>query len=355
MNDRAVALLEQYDIEVVRTKKGRGGILCDTPKGALILKEYAGNEARLLLQDGLLWHIREQGQVRTDTLVPTKEGKLWVKDRDGICYILKTYYEGRECNIHDREECLLIMRLLAKLHNSMEDYSWKPEKVLLEQEDGQGMPTGTVTAAPSPLQEYEKHNRELLSIRSYLYKKGQKQLFERRLQSVMDIYMEQAKETTRGWKAYVQQLKLQEPEHTCFHGDYQYHNVILYNGEWYVVNFEKCRPGSRMKDVYLLLRKLLEKSDWSAVLGRELLEAYGQIRPLSAVDCIDLYYRLSYPEKFWKIANFYYNSRKAWIPERNMEKLEKLLEQEEAKQDFLKTVFTPASLSEVTGGAELSS
>ena len=30
MNDRAVALLEQYEIEVLRTRKGRGAILCDT-------------------------------------------------------------------------------------------------------------------------------------------------------------------------------------------------------------------------------------------------------------------------------------------------------------------------------------
>lgn len=38
MNDRAVELLEQYEIEVLRTRKGRGAILCDTNLGILILK-----------------------------------------------------------------------------------------------------------------------------------------------------------------------------------------------------------------------------------------------------------------------------------------------------------------------------
>ena len=42
MNDRAVNLLEQYEIEVNRTWKGRGAILCDSNKGLLILKEYCG-------------------------------------------------------------------------------------------------------------------------------------------------------------------------------------------------------------------------------------------------------------------------------------------------------------------------
>ena len=74
-------------------------------------------------------------------------------------------------------------------------------------------------------------------------------------------------------------------------------------------------------------------------LGKELLEVYERIRPLSALSKIDLYYRLSYPEKFWKIANFYYNSGKAWIPGRNQEKLEKLLAQEKEKKEFLEKVF----------------
>ena len=51
MNDRAVALLEQYEIEVLRTRKGRGAILCDTQQGCLILKEYTGREEQLRLQE----------------------------------------------------------------------------------------------------------------------------------------------------------------------------------------------------------------------------------------------------------------------------------------------------------------
>ncbi len=322
MNDKAVTLLEQYDIEVLRTRKGRGAILCDTTQGTLIFKEYAGNEERLTLENQLLQQIAESGTVRVDALLPTKEGTLFVKDKDGISYILKTYYEGRECNIFERSECLIAMQILAKLHNSME----------LIGEAG-------VTKQRSPLQEYEKRNRELIRIRSYLHKKGQKHPFERQLGSAMDFYLEQARQVTEGWRTYEERLGHRQCGQTCYHGDYQYHNIILYEKDWYVVNFEKCQRGSQVSDIYLLMRKLLEKSSWSVSLGKELLEAYRQIRPISAYDYIDLYYRLAYPEKFWKIANFYYNSRKAWIPERNMEKLDKVLEQEAARQTFLEEVF----------------
>ena len=57
------------------------------------------------------------------------------------------------------------------------------------------------------------------------------------------------------------------------------------------------------------------------------------------MDYRQLYYRLAYPEKFWKIVNFYYNTGKAWIPGRNMEKIEKLFAQEREKQLFLEYIF----------------
>ena len=52
-----------------------------------------------------------------------------------------------------------------------------------------------------------------------------------------------------------------------------------------------------------------------------------------------LYVYLAYPEKFWKIANRYYNSHKAWLSGRNIEKLEKVVAQEDAREQFLKMLF----------------
>ncbi len=322
MNDRAVALLEQYDIEVLHTRKGRGAILCDTPEGVLIFKEYAGNEERLQFENQMLSHIGATGSIKVDAIIPTKEGNLLVQDRDRVSYILKTYYEGRECNSSDKSECVMAMGLLAGLHNSME----------------KGTFSGN-TKVHTPLEEYEKKNKELSRIRSFLRKKGQKQPFERCLNSVIDYYVKQAKQVTEDWREYERSLGDTGNAQTFFHGDYQYHNIVFYEKEWYVVNFEKCQAGSQVTDIYLLMRKLLEKSNWSIALGKELLEAYQQVRKISAYDRIDLYYRLAYPDKFWKIANFYYNSRKAWIPERTMQKLEKVLEQEACRQSFLEQVF----------------
>lgn len=327
MNDRAVALLEQYDVEILRTRKGRGVILCDTDKGLLVFKEYEGNESKLALIDRLLSRIKCQGGVSAETLVPTREGALCVRENDGTAYILKTCCEGRECNIYDRGECQEAVRTLAKLHQCM---------VLQPQEDFPAL------IQFSPLKEYEKHNRELVKVQRFLRRKSQKTEFEYSLLGCMDYFIGQAREVTEGWGAYEESLAEAHPvseEYTYCHGDYQYHNILWGSQGMYIVNFEKCLRDRQIRDLYLLMRKLLEKTDWSAALGRELMTAYEKIKPISAYGYIDLYYRLAYPEKFWKIVNFYYNSGKAWIPQRNQEKLNKLLSQEQQKKSFLENVF----------------
>lgn len=328
MNDRAVELLEQYDIEVQRTRKGRGAIICDTNQGCMILKEYSGNQDKIELQDRLLKQVAEAGLVQAESIVPAKDGMLLVKGADGLNYILKTWQDGRECSIYEKSECVEAVKLLAQLHGSM--------RLPL---DTPGIPT-----AFSPAKEYDKHNKELKKVRKYLKQKGQKSWFEINLLNAFDFFLQQALSVTEEWKEYC--ASAGEPDNAAMtgeiafcHGDYQYHNILKKDTGWFVVNFEKCLRDNPIRDLYLLLRKLLEKGNWSIALGTDLLEAYEKEHPLPAMSWIDLYYRLAYPEKFWKIVNFYYNSGKAWIPGRNQEKLEKLIAQEKEKQAFLDEVF----------------
>lgn len=333
MNDRSVSLLEQYEMEVLRTRKGRSAIICDTNLGCLIFKEYTGNEDRIAIQNKVLTHIGEVGRVNVEAIIPTAENALFVQDNDGVKYILKTYHEGRECNIHDKGECVEIVKALARLHESME----------LSEDLMENVPVFIQE------KEYEKHNKELKKVRRYLQQRSQKTWFEISLLNTFDYFLKQALQVSEEWKQY-QEMKDRNSNgaqiNTFCHGDYQYHNILRCDKGWFITNFEKCMRDDPIRDLYLLLRKLLEKSNWSVSLGKELLAAYEAERSISAISRIDLYYRLAYPEKFWKIVNFYYNSGKAWIPERNAEKLEKLLVQEKEKQQFLEEVFQKISQKE---------
>ena len=87
------------------------------------------------------------------------------------------------------------------------------------------------------------------------------------------------------------------------------------------------------------MRKILEKYEWDIQTAYKMLDEYDKVKPVSDIDLELLGVLFSFPEKFWKIANRYYNSHKAWLSGRNIEKLEKVVAQEDAREQFLQMLF----------------
>ena len=133
-----------------------------------------------------------------------------------------------------------------------------------------------------------------------------------------------------------QDLEAQIQSGTLCHGDYHYHHVLFLNPGVATVHFEKCRFDFPVQDLYQFMRKILEKHGWELSLGERMLSAYDGIRRLSETELKILRLRMAYPEKFWKLANHYYGSSKAWIPVRYQQKLELLNRQQKQKNNFLK-------------------
>lgn len=115
--------------------------------------------------------IKKRGFSEIESIIRNKEGELLTVDSDGV-HILKTYFDGRECNVHDMEECRLAMSTLARLHKAS------------HMEEGLPHPGGSFTVG----QEFEKHNRELRRVRKFLREKGQKTDFEIYLMQCYDYF-----------------------------------------------------------------------------------------------------------------------------------------------------------------------
>ena len=219
VNDKAVSVLENYDMEVIRTFKGRGTIICDTTKGLRVLKEYNGSTEKLELLELLQEKVNHI--VRTDMIVRNKEGELFCKDSDGITYIVKEQIEGRECNYKNEEEILQAFRAMAKLHQTMRDNS----------DMAGSMPIHYY------VEEMEKHTKECRRVRNYLRRLKIKTDFERALLQEYNYFMERAED--------IMQKAMEEDreEYENFvrtngffcHGDYQYHNVIFVKNDIAVI------------------------------------------------------------------------------------------------------------------------
>jgi len=329
VNDKAVNVLEQYDMTVNRTFKGRGTIICDTDQGMRVLKEYRGRTEKLELLFQLQGKLKDS--LRTDTLIRTKEGALFVKDLDNSVYILEEQVEGKECSYKNEEDIVKACGAMAKLH--LKFMTPQSEKICV-------MPVFFYA------DEMESHTIECKRVRNYLRKLHNKTEFERALLKEYDYFLEKAVAVTRRareesqaeYEAYVNSNGLY-----C-HGDYQYHNVIFGKGSGGaytgIVNLEHFAHDAGARDFYLLFRKISEKCDWSLDMAQSMLDAYQNRRVFPPIEWRSLCLRLEYPEKFWKIINFYYNSRKSWMPNSNYDKLESLIRQEKNREKLLNKFFS---------------
>lgn len=323
MVDQALSSLERYDLEIKGIRKGRGFWIVNCKTGDYVLKEFNGNEERILLQKTLTSQIVEKTGVIVQEIIPNKEGQLLSVDSDERKYMLQTYMEGRECNLKDEKECALAISTMAKMHRGM--YVSKLE--------ASGMQPYSLK------REFEKRNTELRRIRRYLKEKRQKNDFERFLHKHFNYFFEKALEVEEEWKAYEDFCAKKADELAFCHGDYQHHNVWLACQDVMVLQFEKFAADLPCRDLYLFMRKLLEKNNWDMEAGKALLELYEKERELTCAERISIIYRFAYPEKFWKIANYYFNSKKSFMPEKNSEKLEKLLEQDADREIFIDKVL----------------
>lgn len=311
MNERCLKVLEQYDLEIISTRRGRGSYICETDQGWKQLWSFTGSEKKLAFQNRILKELKESGYEQVDLVQENREGGLVVKDWEDSRYVLKDCFLGRECSPSSERDILEAVENLARLHLLLKFPGEEREYC------GQGL-----------AEELEAKNRELKKVRAFVRKRAPKHPFEQLFLQSFPEFFEQA--------LSVQELEAQIRKGTLCHGDYHYHHVLFLNPGTATVHFEKCRFDFPVQDLYQFMRKILEKQGWEQQLGERMLNAYDRIRRLPEAELKILRLRMAYPEKFWKLANHYYGSSKAWIPVRYQQKLELLNRQQRQKNNFLK-------------------
>lgn len=359
MDDRNQEVFRRYDIKVYTTYKARGAVVLETDKGLLLLKNFDGSLARVEFENAVKEYLIQKGYSNVDLYLRNMDGELVTEDNMGNKFVLKNWFVGEECNLKETSDVLNATTNLAIMHTLLVD-------VPLEDE----VKKNNVQTNLFDL--FEKRNRELKRVRAYIKDKRQKNEFELTYLSNYDRFYSQGLKALQILKQSNYEQMFEHAQSTCqiIHGNYTYHNVMMLRGNQpasaYEVrpkqkhradvqdeislvaadlssqyelaaatNFDKAGIGLQMFDFYHFLRKVMEKNNWNISYGCKIIEQYKEIKPMDKDELTLLYVLLLYPEKFWKITNFYYNSKKSWVPQRNIQKLYHLQDQYEAKEGFL--------------------
>lgn len=324
MDDKIKEVVEQYELNIKNVYRVRGAYILDTGEGLRILREFRSTPQKAEFAQLVKESLREQGYIYTDLYLRNREGDLITENVMGNQYVLKHRFMGEECDLKSKEQVAGAAENLAKLHNMMRGVTTEP---LTFQADTFG-------------ETLIKHNRELRRVRSYIREKKQRNEFELLFLSIFSEFYQEAEDAEsmlsdiEGEGLY-QELNEQQ---TLCHGSYNYHNVLFTSSGIATTSFERTHLQLQVMDLYDFVRKLMEKNNWNLYLLQTVLEHYQKVRPLSKEEKKLLYIWMIYPEKFWKITNFYYNSKKTWMSGKNIEKLQGLQQQKKQRMNLLEKV-----------------
>lgn len=344
VNEKDLVILEQYGLGIKSARRGRGSFLCETDRGLVQVTEFSGSKERLFFQNRVLHFLKEQGW-RTDVILENLDGEIVSLDRYENGYVVKEWFRGRECNTKSWEDIQASVRCLARLHQVLrlppKETAKEEQEALaasLERDQSPEVRKDMEYCGEPLEEELRRHTRELRKVRNFIRARKRKEPFELRFLQVYDAFADQAGKAqerlqSSGGEALHRQCI---QERRVSHGDYSQHNILFDSEGEVPVNFARCCFDTQIVDFYYFFRKIMEKQNWNQKMGMEMIQAYQSVRPLGNAEFENLCIRLAYPEKFWKLANHYFNSGKAWIPEKSLQKLEALVSQEKKREDFVK-------------------
>ena len=158
MNERALTVFEQYELDITETFKIRGNYGCNTPDGKYILQEYDNSNDKMVSMKSLYNHLESSG-IKTDYVIPNKEDRYVSVSEDGYTYILKKWFESQECNINEEKHIVMGAANLGRFHTLCQN----SQRFM---EETKGFHPGK-----NMLVIYEKHNKEIITIRNYIKKR----------------------------------------------------------------------------------------------------------------------------------------------------------------------------------------
>jgi len=355
VEDRSQEALKKYRLKIYNIYRARGAFLLETDCGLKLYKCFEGSRNRALFENKVKDHLLQHGYSNTDLFVKTTDDDIFSDDSAGCQYIMKNWYWGEECNLKELLQIEAASSNLARLHCILKDVDFTREQ--LEH-----------NISPDLTETFDKRNRELKRVKAYIREKRQKNEFELSYLNYYDAFYEQGLLAADRLLSSSYQSLLAEAvkQRSVCHGNYTYHNIIMLKSKadaisktyvppgWInkqplsvaelggsggmiaTTNFEKSYIGLQIGDLYQFVRKVMEKNDWDILYGSNIIEAYDRVKPISKAELNVLYLLLLYPEKFWKITNFYYNGKKSWVSGRNTQKLNMIGEQNAKKEMFLR-------------------
>ena len=212
MSEKMSEVYEAYDMEILGAVRGRGSMILKTDRGIRQISPFDGSEERLEQEREFKENLYETGFHHIDCCVPNREGELITCDRYGNPYVMREYFEGRECNSGSICDLNQAAANLAVFHIRGRELYAKEGRTYAYREPGN----------------FRRKTQEMKKIRSFISKRPTKNDFELLYIEAYDAFYRQAIDCQAMMDA-CDRTNIAGHIGYC-HGAYNYHSVLFCGG-----------------------------------------------------------------------------------------------------------------------------
>lgn len=311
-----------YGIRISSIKPNRAGYILDTDKGKRYLRHCQCSENRILFAHDVKEYLVSNGFTTVDTYFLTQDGKPYLEIDDRL-FTVTPYFDGRECEFGDDNDAVMASVALSQLHKASKGF--KPRKGISVPSDLGKLPESLNKRYDEIIRMRRKAERERGTF-DYIYL------------DCVDKFIALAEESLKLLEGveYPRLVKKNLLEGGICHHDYSYQNILIKGNTTYITGFEYCMEEIRIYDLVNLIRRKMRKCRWNPEKAKMILEAYSRIEPISSDEKAVMKAMLMFPQKFWRVANRYYNSRRSWVQKNFTSALEEVVSEYNDHVRFMK-------------------
>lgn len=317
--DREIA--ESFGLEVRNLLPYKDSFMVVTPKGRKVLRKTPFSPERVKFVNSAKEHLFNNGFANIDRYICTLGNEPFFSFENGI-YTMTDFIEGRESSFDNDADVQKASLLLAQLHKASKGYT-ADEGIKVQDELGK-LPVY-----------FQKRLEDIKKLKKQA-KKG-KSKFDHLFLEYADYFCRMGDNAINELQSsnYEQLAARTRREKLFCHHDYTHHNIIVSEGRMSVINFDYCCQELRIYDIANLIRRKMRKCNWDISKADMIINAYNAFEPLDRDEMTVMKLILMFPQKFWRVVNRYYNSRRSWSERSYVTKLQEVISEVEPHRDFI--------------------
>ncbi len=321
-------IFKEFGIKVKRCYKFRGMYMCETDKGTktICISDYT--PVQITLEHNIKEHLIQKGFTCLNQLNISNKNTPYVIYYNRV-YIMMDWNNGQATDFSNIEDIKQSVQLLAKMHIAGKEFHNLPKGMKLVKIKNLG-------------DTYEKRYLETVKLKRKIENVGSKTDFEvlyLKNASIYGEFQQIAKEFTN-IKDYKRLIDIGVERGNIGHQKYTYYNIIKTSENSTVITgFEKSGHNVQIADLAYLIRRIMQRNGWDINLLISIIEAYNKLIPLSQNEISVLKGMIIFPERFAKLCNQYYHSKRRWNYNMFYRKLTKVLDYKDNYVDCARQVM----------------